>query len=149
MAASHPVGVIAHKKSDGSDAAGDDAAAALSAFVQHRGMRRQAAPSDRSSQAEIVQGRRIVVGNAPLENFAFPGIGGRFVALQLAQDFQHSAFSEGQRSGSNVLPARQPAHELRRRHRFDLLAEFSDREAVNSGKQSSLAPLDVVRANVR
>ena len=95
MAASHPVGVIAHKKSDGSDAAGDDAAAALSALVQHRGMRRQAAPSHRSSQTKIVQGSRIIVGNAPLENLAFPGICRRFVALQLAQDVQHSAFSQG------------------------------------------------------
>ena len=132
MAASHPVGVIAHKKSDGSDAARDDAAAALSAIVQHRRMRREAAPSHNSPQAKIVQRSRIVVGDAPLENFAFPGIGGRFVALQLPQDFQRSAFSERQRARSNVLPAREPAHELRRRHGFDLLAEFPDSEAVNS-----------------
>ena len=98
VAASHPVGVIAHEKGDGRNAARDNAAAAFAVVVQHRGMRRQAAPSHCAPQTKIVQGSGIVVGNAALENLAFPGIGGRFVALQLAQDLQRSAFSERQRA---------------------------------------------------
>ena len=112
MAASHPIGVITHKKSDRGDAARNDAAAALAVLVEHRGMRRQSAPSDYSAKAKIVERGWIVIGDAALENFSFPAIGRRFVALQLAQNFKQSVFPESKRPGSDMLPSRRIFHGL-------------------------------------
>jgi hypothetical protein len=39
-----------------------------------------------------------------------------------------------------MLPPRQPSHELRRRYRFDLLAQHADGKPVNPRQQPPLAP---------
>ncbi len=59
------------------------------------------------------------------------------------EDIQQTAFPERERSGSDALPAREPAHELRRSDRLNFPAKFSDRQAVDARKESSLAPFDV------
>ncbi len=67
VTAGHPVRILAHKECDGRDTAGDNAAAALTVFVEHRRMRGQAAPSRNAGPSlDDVRDRRIVVGNATL-----------------------------------------------------------------------------------
>ena len=89
--------------------------AALSAFfVQHRGVRRQAAPSDpRLSKQRSSRLAAIVVGNGAARRIlAFPGTCGRSRSLATGAGLlEHPAFSQGQRRGANVLRARRPAHE--------------------------------------
>ena len=58
-----------------------------------------------------------------------------------AAHFQQSALAAELRSRSHVLPAQQPAHELRRRDRLHLLAQPADRQAMNARQQPPVAPL--------
>jgi hypothetical protein len=81
-----------------------------------------------------------IAGDAPPQNLAFPSIRRRLKTLQLAEDFQQAALTRDLRARSQVLPAQEPAHELRGRYRLDLLAQFSYREAVNAGEQAAVAP---------
>ena len=84
------------------------------AFFERRRMRRQASPADRAGQAEVVEPFGIVIGHSSRENVALPGIRRNFEALHLAQHLQRAALAAHLRAGSDVLPAQQPAHELRR-----------------------------------
>ena len=111
-------------------------------------MRRQAAPADGAGQAKLIERVGIVVGDAARQNVALPGVGGNFETLQLAQNFKRAAFAAELRSGRDVLPAQQPAHELRGRDRLDLLAQRGDREAMDAGEQAALAPFDSFRRAV-
>ena len=82
-----------------------------------------------------------VTRDALPQNPVFPGVGGRFKALQLPQNFQHAALSGELRTRSGMLPAQKPAHELRRRDRLNLLAQFADGEPVDAREQTAFAPL--------
>src|SRR5580658_7934965 len=104
-------------------------------------MRREAAPSDCAGEAQPIQNLRIVVGHAAAKNVPLPRICGRLESLELAQNFQHAALAEGLRSGREVLPAKQPAHELRGADRLNLVAQFSNRELVNARQETTIAPL--------
>ena len=68
--------------------------------------------------------------------------------MKLLQDFECPAFAKDLRSGGNVLPAQQPAHELRGSHRLDLLAQRPEREPVNSRQQPPIAPFNFLRGEV-
>ena len=70
-----------------------------------------------------------------------PGVRRNFETLQLTHGLQQSAFAAQLRLRSDVLPAQQPAHVLRRRDRLDLLAQGGDCEVVNARQQSPVAPL--------
>ena len=72
-----------------------------------------------ASEASKVQLDR---DGTPLEELPFPSVGRRLEALELAEDFQDAALAGELRAGSEVLPAQQPAHELRGRDRLDLFA---------------------------
>ena len=104
-------------------------------------MRRQSAPSDRAAQAELIEMRGIIVGDSAGEDEALPCIGGYFKTLQLAKDFERAMLAAHLRAGSDMLPAQKPVHELRRRDRLDLLAQRSDRKAMDASQQAALAPL--------
>ena len=106
-------------------------------------MRREPSPADRSRQAKLIQMRRIVIRDSPSENKALPRTRRNFETLQLAQHFERSMLAPYLRSRSNMLPAQQPIHELRRRDRFDLLAQSRHRQAMNARQQSPFAPLDL------
>ncbi len=76
--------------------------------------------------------RGIVARNSSREHKAFPRARRDFETLQLTKHFKRSVFAPYLSPGSNVLPAQQPVHELRRRHRLDLLAEGRDRQPMNT-----------------
>ena len=105
-------------------------------------MRRQASPADGAGQAQLIERSGIVVVHAARQNLLLPGVRRNFETLQLAQHFQQSALAGELRLRRHVLPAQQPAHELRRRDRLNLLAQRRDREVMNARQQPPLAPLD-------
>src|SRR6266849_4976779 len=43
-----------------------------------------------------------------------------------------------------MLPTRQPAHELRRSYRLDLLAKLAESEAMNARQEAAFAPFGFV-----
>ena len=57
-------------------------------------MRREPSPADRAGQAEMVEHLGRVVGDAPLQNLLFPGVGGGFETLQWPNDFERAALAE-------------------------------------------------------
>src|SRR5262249_35685912 len=107
----HPFGFIADEKCDGRHAGRDYAARGAGRVLEHRGMRRKTSPSDRSGEAELVKDLRIVVADPAGQNLPFPGTGGDFESLQLAEDFERATLVAKLRSGGHVLPAQKPSHE--------------------------------------
>ena len=85
-------------------------------------MRRKASPSDGAAEAKLVEFGEVVVADARGEDIAFPSVSGKFKTLQLRKDFQKATVAAGLRAGSDVLPAQEPAHELRLRNRLDLFS---------------------------
>src|SRR5437868_14385688 len=81
----HPVGLVAHKKSNGRDAGGDDSPASVPpaafSFMQSRGMRRQSPPANNSGKAKLIEDFGIVSGNPAREHITLPGVGWHFKSL--------------------------------------------------------------------
>ncbi len=140
VARDHPVRVFADEKCKRRDAGGNDAANGSVVLAQRGRMRREAAPADRAGEAELIENVRIVVRDAARENLLFPGSCRRFESLQLLQRFERAALAEQARLRRDVLPAEQPAHELRGSHGLNLFAQRSQREAVNAREQAAVAP---------
>ena len=69
------------------------------------GMRRQAAPSDRAGEAQLIEVRGIVVGDSAREHKPLPRARRNFKSLQLADHFERSVLAPHLRAGSDVLPA--------------------------------------------
>ena len=142
VARNHPVRIFANEKCQRRDARRDHAANRIARFAERRRMRREAPPADRAGEAKIIENFGIVIGNAAREDLRFPGIRGRFEALKLLEDFERAVFAEQPRIRRHVLPAQQPAHELRRVHRLDLLAQSAERQLVNAREHAAVAPFD-------
>ncbi len=106
-------------------------------------MRRQASPADRTGKAKLVEPLGIVVGDAPPQDLPLPGIGRNLKSLQLAQHIERGPFTLDLRFRRDMLPAQKPAHELRRRDRFNLLAQGGDRQPMNARQQTPLAPFEL------
>src|ERR1700674_2076079 len=90
----------------------------------------------------------VVVGNTAREDLAFPRVCRRFEALQLTQSFEQAALAEQLSAWGDVLPAKQPVHELRRSYRFDLLSESTQGEAMDAGQEAALAPFHFVAGGI-
>jgi hypothetical protein len=106
------------------------------------GQRREAAPGDLAGEAQLVEPGRVVVGDAPREDLALPGLGGQLEALELLDDPQQALGSVQLGAGLDVLPAQQEADQLRGRDRPDVLAQAAEREAMDAVQDAALAPLD-------
>ena len=111
-------------------------------------MRREAAPTDGTGEAKIVENFRIIVCHAARENLALPCVRWRFVTLQLPQRFERAAFTEKLRRGGNVLPAEQPAHELRRGDGLNFVAQPAEGLAMDSREQAAVAPFCFARCPI-
>src|SRR5256885_901945 len=105
-------------------------------------MRRESAPPNRTCEAELIEVRRIVVAQPLRQDLPLPSVRGDLKALQLPYNFPQSSLSAKLRAGGDMLPARQPAHELGGSGGFDLLAQHAEREAMDAGQQSPVAPFD-------
>ena len=79
------------------------------------------------------------------QNLFLPGIRRNFETLQLSQRLQQTALAAQLRLRSDVLPTQQPAHELRCRHRLNLLAQRGYRKVMDARQQPPLAPLDGIQ----
>src|SRR5215472_14198305 len=90
----HPIGVFTHKKSNRSNARGDNASLSICDCIQRGRMRRKPSPADCARQAKLVEHLGIVIRNAALEDVALPGICGGFKALYLANRFQSAALAQ-------------------------------------------------------
>jgi hypothetical protein len=73
---------------------------------QRDGMGREPSPTHDASEAELIEHLRLVTSDATSQNLGLPGIGGRFVTLELLQRLQRAAFTHKLRSRSDVLPAK-------------------------------------------
>ena len=102
-------------------------------------MRREATPTDRTVQAELVEISGIVIADTAGENVTLPRVGGKFKSLQLAKDFEESAFAPGFGAGRDVLPTQEPTHELGLAYRLDLFAQSAEGEPMNAGEESAIA----------
>src|ERR1700686_864962 len=135
-----PFRVVARKKCDGRHAARHHAAFALGQHFQCRGMRREPPPPDRARQTKLIDLFWIVIGDTSREGLAFPGIRRRFKSLQLSQRFEQAALAQQLCARRDMLPTEKPVHELRRSYRLDLLAQLSERKAMDARQQAALAP---------
>ena len=77
------------------------------------GMGGDAGPHDFAGEAEFVEQFGFVLGDSAGKDLRFPGGGGDFVALQLADDLEHAVGSVQLRSRAGVLPAGEEVMELR------------------------------------
>lgn len=136
----HPLGFFAYEEGDGSDARGDNTAFRVGDGFERRWMGREASPAYCARKAKLVQNRWIEIGDAAFEDLSFPGISGGFITLKLTNRFEGAALAEKLRAWNDVLPAKQPVHELGGSYGLDLLAEPAEREFVNAGEQAALAP---------
>src|SRR5208282_2252971 len=143
---SHPISVFAHKECNRRDSRRNYSPPILIASrgFKRGGVRRQAAPSDRACQAQLIEVRWIVVGDSASEHKPFPRARRNFKPLQLADHFERSVLASHLSAGSYMLPAQEPVHELRRGDRGDLLAQRRDRQTMNASQQTALAPLGLV-----
>ena len=116
-------------------------------ILKRRRMRRQPSPADRTGETKLVEPFRIVVGNAPRQNLPLPGVGGNFESLATAAGHRAWRARPAPVSRRNMLPAQQPAHELRGRYRLNLLAQSGDGEAMNAGEQPPFAPFSSWRGH--
>ena len=88
----------------------------------------------------MVEMRPIIVRNPTTENLALPCDGGNFETLKLTNYFEDSVLAAGLRTGSDVLPMKEPLHESCRRDRLNLLAQCAQSQPVDAGEQATLAP---------
>src|SRR5215469_1119218 len=107
-------------------------------------MRRQAAPSDSAGQTKLIEPFGVIVSDAAAEHLALPCIGWNLESLQLAEHFEGGALALHLRAWCDMLPAQEPAHELRRVDRLYLLAKGGNRKTVNASKQAAIAPFGLV-----
>src|SRR5260370_25044621 len=140
-----PVGILAHKKSNRRDSRWNHSPPILigSRRFKSRRMRQRTAGSDRAWQAQLIEVRRIVVGDSACQHKTFPRARRNLKTLQLANHFKSAVLSPNLCARSDVLPAQKPSHELRRRDWGDLLAQGCDRQAMNARQQTPLAPLSL------
>src|SRR5579875_335959 len=97
----------------------------------------------------MIENFGVVISNARAKNFALPRVCGSFTSLKLSQNLQSAAFSKELGSRCDVLPAQQPADELRRGHRLDLLAHSPEGEPMDARQQSAIAPFDLLRVRIQ
>ena len=83
----------------------------------------------------------IVILHTLRQDLSFPGIGRNLEALQLTHNLKQTAFATELGAGRDMLPPRQPAHELRGSGGLDLLPQYDQREAMNARQQTAIAPL--------
>src|SRR5208282_93974 len=144
---SEPVGILTHKECNGRDSRRNYSPPVLlarqivSRCFKSRGMRRQAAPSDRACQAQLIEVRRIIVRDSARQHKPFPSARRDFESLQLPNYFERPMLAAHLRTRSDMLPAQKPIHKLRCRDRSDLLAQGCNRQTMNASQQTALAPL--------
>src|SRR5262249_52168230 len=73
-----------------------------------------------------------------------PGCRRSLVTLEERNRLRQPAFAAKRVPRSEVMPAKQEAHEILRRERLDLLSHPPDREPVNPLKQSAVAPFHLL-----
>src|SRR5690348_10173733 len=118
----HPVRFFANEEGDRSNARWHHTTIATGSCFERRRMRRESAPAHCAGKAKIVEMSRIVLAQTLSKDLSLPGIRWNFKSLKLAQDFEQATLAAELRPRRDVLPARQPAHELRRSRGLDLLA---------------------------
>src|SRR5215813_3476827 len=100
-------------------------------------MRRQPTPADCAREAQLVNPFGIVSSEAPRKHLPLPRVGGNFKTLQLPDELECGVLALHLRSRRNMLPAQEPAHELRRSDGLDLLAQCGNGEMMDAGEQAA------------
>ena len=73
--------------------------------------------------------------HAPTQHFGLPGSGRNLIALQLPHDLQRAIQAVQAAARDQMLPAKQKALELCRRHRFDFTPQLPQREFLERIKR--------------
>ena len=87
-----------------------------------------------------------VAAHPPGQHLGLPGGHRRLVALELFDHGAHAVVAPDLGARGDVLPAQQEADEDDGRHRLDLTAQPPDREAMDTGEQTAVAPLRKLEA---
>src|SRR5271154_4838011 len=99
MMGPEPVGIFAHKKCNGRNPRRNHTPPDLPPIliapngVKRCRMRRQASPSDHAREAQLIEMRRIVVGDSAGKHKAFPSACWNFKTLQLPDHLERSVLS--------------------------------------------------------
>ena len=110
--------------------------------------RRQPAPANPPGEAKLVEPGRRVILDAQRQHFGLPGRGRQFVSIEQFKHGFDALGSFGTVIGAHPLPREQKALKVRERDRLDFRAQTVDRQAMNSSKQTAVAPFDFRRARV-
>src|SRR5262249_11481936 len=102
---------------------------------------RAAAPHDLAGEAELVEERRVVAGDARGKDVLLPGADRRLDAGEGLDDRQEPGDPVELRARRGVLPARQEAVEVGRADRLDGAAQPPERQAVDARQEAPVAPL--------
>ena len=107
-------------------------------------MRREPAPADRAGEAELIQTSAANSRRYGGRGFAdSQALAGASKPCNWRRISRVPRSPRSLRAGRDMLPAQQPAHELRRRDRLNLAAQFADRETMNAREQAAFAPFDL------
>ena len=148
VARNHPVRVFANEKCNRRNAGGNHAAIRIARFAS-----RVAGCGERRPQPTAPVRQRLIENfrdrnsRCVAQGFAAPRHSRAPRSLGAAAST--SSVPRSPRScvlGRDVLPAQQPAHELRRGHRLNLLAQSAERQPMNAREQTAVAPFDFARA---
>src|SRR5262249_18653093 len=99
-----------------------------------------------AGEAELVEERGLVAGDARGEDVLLPGADGSLDAGELLDDLQETGDAVELRLRRGVLPDREEAMEIRRADRLDGAAEAAERETVDAREEPAVAPLRRRRA---
>ena len=103
------------------------------------GARGQTGPGDIAGEAELIQPGLSVVGHARGDQFALPGRGRRFKALELLDHRSDARLAHQPRVRRQMLPAQEESQVVLDGDRLDLGSEPGDCVAMDPGEQSSVA----------
>ena len=110
--------------------------------------RRQPAPANPSGEAKLVEpGGRVVI-DAQRQHLGLPGRSRQFVSIEQFEHGSDAVGSFGTVISASPLPCEQKALKVRKRDRLNFCAQTVDRQAMNSCKQTAVAPFHFRRALV-
>ncbi len=98
-------------------------------------------PGHLAGEAEGVEHAGLVAGEPRGEDLPLPGARRRMEPLELADDLGEAARSVEPRARRGVLPAEEEAHQVGAGDGLDLAAQAPQREPVDAGQQSPVAPV--------
>jgi hypothetical protein len=103
----------------------------------------QSSPSNSARKAKPLQICGVVLRDARRQHLFFPRRRRELETLQLPNNLKYAFATMELRLGLHVLPAKQKADEVGGADWLDLTAQAAERQAVDAGQESALAPVNL------